>query len=62
MDDLLCTWSGGEIERMEWLFLGQRTIVPMDHTNSSWNNAVFTCAMQLELTVKGNVNFYPNNS
>lgn len=52
-NDLLCIWSEGNIKRMEWLFLGEDRIVPMKYTNTSWDGAVFTCAAQLELTVKG---------
>ena len=38
---------------MEWLFLGNNIIVPMEYTNSSWNNEVFECTSHLKLTVKG---------
>lgn len=61
-DDIRCTWSGGEIARMEWLFIDESTIVPMKYTNISWNNEEFVCMQipmhasqpeQLNLTVKG---------
>ena len=53
-DVMRCVWSGGEIERMEWLFIGQDTIVPMMTTNSSWDGAIFTCTTQrTKLKVKG---------
>ena len=42
-NDFWCALNGEEIARMEWLFLGDNTIVPMEFTNSSWNNAEFTC-------------------
>lgn len=42
-NDIRCTWSGGEIGRMEWLFIGNNTIVPMEYTNTSWNDAEFAC-------------------
>ena len=42
-DDIACMWTGGTISRMEWLFLGQNTIVPMEFTNSSWDEEEFTC-------------------
>ena len=28
---------------MEWLFFGSNRIIPMEYTNSSWNDALFTC-------------------
>ena len=42
-DDIVCAWNGGEIVRMEWLFLGENTIVPMEVSNSSWNDVEFAC-------------------
>ena len=61
-DDMMCAWSGGEIARMEWLFLGENTIVPMEFTNSSWNDAQFECITNygkepklINLVVKGKV-------
>ena len=53
-EDMRCSWSGGDIERMEWLFLGQNTIVPMKITNSSWDGALLSCTPQeTQYTVKG---------
>lgn len=56
-DDVTCTWNGGEIERMEWLFINENTIVPMEYTNMSWNNEIFVCKHMstegVNVTVKG---------
>ena len=59
-DDIWCAWNGEEIARMEWLFLGENTIVPMEFTSSSWSNAEFTCTANynnetqlIHLKVKG---------
>lgn len=48
---------------MEWLFIGNNTIVPMEYTNMSWNNEIFGCRQMpnvehsqpelMILTVKG---------
>lgn len=63
-DDIACTWSGGEIARMEWLFIDENTIIPMQYTNMSWNNEVFACMKMpnpqpelMNLTVKGKKNY-----
>lgn len=42
-EDLLCVWCEGSITRMEWLFLGNSIIVPMEYTNRSWDGEMFTC-------------------
>ena len=44
-EDLLCTWCGSSITRMEWLFLNNSIIVPVEYTNNSWNGEMFTCMM-----------------
>ena len=41
--DLMCTWSGGQIPRMEWLFLGGNVIIPLEHTDRRWDKAVLLC-------------------
>ena len=40
---LMCTWSGGQIPRMEWLFLGGNVIIPLEHTDRRWDKAVLLC-------------------
>lgn len=49
VDDIQCTWRGGVIDRMEWLFVGNSTIIPMDYTNTSWNDEVVECRVQEEI-------------
>ena len=41
--NLTCTWSGGQIPRMEWLFLGGNVIIPLEHTDRRWDKAVLLC-------------------
>ena len=59
--DVTCTWYEGEISRMEWLFLNENIIVPMEYTNMSWNNEKFTCMQMstdpINVTVKGKKNY-----
>lgn len=61
-DDVTCMWNGGEIARMEWLFLNETIIVPMEYTNMSWNNEKFTCMQMstepINVTVKGKRNYF----
>ena len=45
-DSLMCTWNGGQIPKMEWFFLGENVVVPLAHTNRSWDMALLLCMVR----------------